>query len=343
VPNYQKPPKTTIKKKLLIAWITGWITYGGFCNTFAFAEALVWQDMDVAETTTVKPDTTIDKQSSQAKQDDKPTIENNTVPIMQASIKPPIQQQNYLSSFADMQKKQMAAFAAMQQEQQTKEQKYGELLLSFKALQKEGQLKDETNLELSTKFESLKKENQDLKNSILQRDNQDKTQLMEIEALKQQLQEKDMEVKKTQTTTNQDVLQEPDYIPNSNVNAIYNYKNGNVYQAYCQEKMLTEIQLQPGEELNFIGGGDTDHWVVQTASSGVGFQKTWHLYIKPLKPDISTDIVITTTKRSYKINVKSANWYTPMISFTYPEENTVIFQQNTLGKPERKFTEKSAT
>lgn len=319
----QKPSrKITIKNKFLIVCITGWLTYGGFCNSFAYADALVWQDMNVSETTTiVNPNMS----NNQVKQEEKSVVKESDPPVIQMSATPQIRQ-DYIVSFADMQKKQMAAFEALQQEQQKKDQKYAELLLRFNALQKENQLKEQAKLELSAKFENCKKENQDLKNSILQRDTQEKAQLVQIDLLKQKIQEKDQEIQKRETTIIQDITQDTNYTPNSNANAIYAYKNGNVYQAYCQEKMLTEIQLQPGEELNFIGGGDTDHWVVQTATSGNGFIKTWHIYIKPLKPDISTDIVITTSKRSYKINVKSTTWYTPMISFNYPEEQSLLMQ-----------------
>lgn len=103
------------------------------------------------------------------------------------------------------------------------------------------------------------------------------------------------------------------------------YYPGGLYKIYCKEGNLTDIQLQPGEEIIFIGGGDTVRWVVDKAPSGSGSSKQWHVFLKPLKQGIDTNLIITTDRHSYQIKAHSTNWYNPIIAWTYPQEERAAF------------------
>lgn len=103
------------------------------------------------------------------------------------------------------------------------------------------------------------------------------------------------------------------------------YYDGGLYKVYCREGYLTDIQLQPGEEITAILGGDTSRWMIDKTQSGSTSGMRWHVYIKPLKEGIDSNFVITTNRHSYQIQAKSSNWYVPIISWTYPQETKAAY------------------
>lgn len=123
---------------------------------------------------------------------------------------------------------------------------------------------------------------------------------------------------------------------NREADVVFEYTPGSVYKIYCQEGFLTDIRLQPGEEIQFIGGGDTVRWMVDKAPSYSGTAKQWHIYLKPLKSGLTTNLVITTNKHTYQLRAQSTYWYTPMIGWTYPQEEGAAFMR-TPG-PERQIS-----
>ncbi|MGH9647987.1 MAG: TrbG/VirB9 family P-type conjugative transfer protein, partial [Bryobacteraceae bacterium] len=67
---------------------------------------------------------------------------------------------------------------------------------------------------------------------------------------------------------NRAALQEPsadDYI---NAIQIYPYSDGALYQLYAAPQEVSDIALQPGENLIAISAGDTTRWVVGNTTSG---------------------------------------------------------------------------
>jgi len=104
---------------------------------------------------------------------------------------------------------------------------------------------------------------------------------------------------------------------------VYTYIPNQLFRVYCQEERLVDIQLQPGEELIYIGGGDTVRWVVDKEISGSGAAKQWHVYVKPLKAGLMTNFVINTDKHTYHLELIATTWYTPVISWVYPQEEKI--------------------
>ncbi len=132
-------------------------------------------------------------------------------------------------------------------------------------------------------------------------------------------------------TTNKNVRQNTEDIPNAiarQADFAFTYIPNKLYKVYCQSGRLTDIQLQPGEEIVFIGGGDTARWMVDQALSGVGPNRRWHIYIKPLRSEISTNLVINTDRHSYHIELLATNWYTPIVAWVYPKDEGVGFLRN---------------
>ncbi len=123
---------------------------------------------------------------------------------------------------------------------------------------------------------------------------------------------------------------------------MYDYNEGSVYQVYVQLGHVTDITLHPNEKLVGVLAGDTERWNIDTAN----VDNTVHVYIKPKFADISTNFIINTDKRSYRLAISSTDTYNPVISWDYPEEmyrklaSTEVYQN-----PEEKefidiFTEK---
>lgn len=102
---------------------------------------------------------------------------------------------------------------------------------------------------------------------------------------------------------------------------VFAYEPGNTYRIYCRDTFLTDLKFQAGEEILYVGGGDTARWLIDKAPVGKGLQKEWHLYLKPLKKGIETNIIVTTNRRSYQIDAFAAGFYNPMVAWTYPADD----------------------
>jgi type IV secretion system protein VirB9 len=114
---------------------------------------------------------------------------------------------------------------------------------------------------------------------------------------------------------------------------VFAYTPGSIYRIYAREGYLTDIKLQSGEEIGFIGGGDTVRWMVDKAASGSGNERQWHIYLKPLRRNIETNIIINTNKRTYQIEAKANGNYNPIVSWAYPgDEKAAILRQSEIIK-----------
>ena len=89
---------------------------------------------------------------------------------------------------------------------------------------------------------------------------------------------------------------------------------------FCRTLYVCDIILQPGETITNLAIGDSTRWVVSSASSGTN-NATPHILIKPTEMNISTNMIVTTNKRAYYVDLHSAN-VTPMVrvGWLYPKE-----------------------
>jgi type IV secretion system protein TrbG len=107
---------------------------------------------------------------------------------------------------------------------------------------------------------------------------------------------------------------------------LWPYHPGALYQLYTAMGEVTDIALEPGEELSGDpAGGDTERWEVGSAESGSGAMKQVHILIKPKRPDLSANLVITTNRRTYHIELHSTPpsgakpvTYMAAVSWDYP-------------------------
>lgn len=105
------------------------------------------------------------------------------------------------------------------------------------------------------------------------------------------------------------------------INAIqvYPFTQGALYQVYAAVSQVSDIALEGGEKLVSVSAGDTVRWVVGDTTSGEGKDAQVHILVKPIAPDLTTNLVITTDRRAYYLELHAtAATYMASVSWTYP-------------------------
>ena len=114
------------------------------------------------------------------------------------------------------------------------------------------------------------------------------------------------------------------------INAIqvYPYTKGALYQLYAAVNQVTDIALEAGEKLVSVSAGDTVRWVVGDTTSGEGKDAQVHILVKPVGADLETNLVITTDRRTYHLEMRSSDTtYMASVSWTYPAAELVSLRR----------------
>lgn len=105
---------------------------------------------------------------------------------------------------------------------------------------------------------------------------------------------------------------------------IFPYSPGALYQIYAAPGQITDIVLEPGEQLTGSGpvaAGDTVRWIVGDTESGSSDSRRVHIMVKPTRPAIETNLVVNTDRRTYLIELRSREKpYMPSVAWYYPED-----------------------
>ncbi|WP_287241605.1 P-type conjugative transfer protein TrbG [Mesorhizobium sp.] len=89
----------------------------------------------------------------------------------------------------------------------------------------------------------------------------------------------------------------------------------------CSPLQVCDIELEAGEAVRDVLVGDTVRWKVEPATSGAAGSQAIHLIVKPSEPGIVTSMVVTTSRRTYHIQLKSHQaQYMARVGFEYPED-----------------------
>lgn len=97
------------------------------------------------------------------------------------------------------------------------------------------------------------------------------------------------------------------------------YTEGALYRLYCAPGQISDIALEPGEELISVSAGDTVRWVVGDTRSGAGPSARSHVLVKPHNAGLSTNLMIATDRRSYYLELESTDdAYMAALSWRYP-------------------------
>lgn len=104
-----------------------------------------------------------------------------------------------------------------------------------------------------------------------------------------------------------------------NAMAVFDYVDGALYRILTSPGNITSIALSPDELVTSVATGDSVRWIIQITSSGEGEKRRTHILIKPIRQGLKTNMLITTTKRDYHMELESnPDAYIAAVGFNYP-------------------------
>ncbi len=108
----------------------------------------------------------------------------------------------------------------------------------------------------------------------------------------------------------------------------YSYEPGTLYQVFAAPMRITDIALEPGEKiLGQPASGDVVRWLLALGKSMDHGVEQWHIYLKPTRPDLETNLAINTDRRSYLLELHSyAETYMAQLVWHYPEDELARLQ-----------------
>lgn len=122
-------------------------------------------------------------------------------------------------------------------------------------------------------------------------------------------------------------------VRNGFINAVqvYPFSGGALYQVYTAPGQITDIALQDGEQLvgsGPVAAGDTVRWIIGDTESGAGATKKIHILAKPTRPELVTNLVINTDRRTYLLELRSTEkTYMASVSWQYPEDQLIALRR----------------
>jgi P-type conjugative transfer protein TrbG len=123
------------------------------------------------------------------------------------------------------------------------------------------------------------------------------------------------------TQANQDAQVPPNAEGYLNAIQVWPYAEGALYQLYTSPGRVTDIALQAGEALITVSAGDTVRWIVGDTTSGSADQQRVHILIKPTRPNLKTNLVVTTDRRLYLLELTAtAETWMASVSWQYPND-----------------------
>jgi type IV secretion system protein VirB9 len=117
------------------------------------------------------------------------------------------------------------------------------------------------------------------------------------------------------------------------VNAVqvFPFTEGALYQVYAAPGQVTDIALQEGEQLvgsGPVAAGDTVRWIIGDTESGAANAKRVHILVKPIRPDVVTNLVINTDRRTYHMELRSTEkTYMASVSWIYPQDQLIALRR----------------
>lgn len=110
---------------------------------------------------------------------------------------------------------------------------------------------------------------------------------------------------------------------------------GSTYRLATSPERVSDIMLQPGETLIAVAAGDTARWVIGDTASGAGPARRTHVLVKPSGLGLRTNLVITTDRRVYHVELESsARAGAASLAWTYPPDDILALGSAT-GAPAR--------
>ena len=88
---------------------------------------------------------------------------------------------------------------------------------------------------------------------------------------------------------------------------MFAWSPGRVFEVWTAPLRVTTLTLGVGETLVSKAAGDTVRWQIGETTSGDGGSQRTHVLLKPLQRGLETNLVLTTNRRVYFIDLKSGD------------------------------------
>ena len=112
---------------------------------------------------------------------------------------------------------------------------------------------------------------------------------------------------------------------------VYPFSDGALYQVYAAPGEITDIALEPGEQLvGLRPGRRRRHRALDRRRhrKRVGPAKRVHILVKPTRPDLVTNLVINTDRRTYHLELHSdEKTYMASVSWAYAQDQLIALRQ----------------
>jgi len=116
---------------------------------------------------------------------------------------------------------------------------------------------------------------------------------------------------------------------------VYPFSDGALYQVYAAPGEITDVALEAGEQLvgsGPVAAGDTVRWLIGDTESGTGPTKRVHILVKPTRPDLVTNLIINTDRRTYHLELRSAEkTYMASVSWAYPQDQLIALHRQNIA------------
>lgn len=113
-----------------------------------------------------------------------------------------------------------------------------------------------------------------------------------------------------------------------NAMQVWPFSPGALYQVYAAPGRVTDIALQEGEAVVSVSAGDTVRWVIGDTTSGSGPTQRVHILVKPTRVDLKTNLVISTDRRSYHLELTSTpETWMASVSWDYPQDRLTTLRR----------------
>jgi type IV secretion system protein VirB9 len=112
---------------------------------------------------------------------------------------------------------------------------------------------------------------------------------------------------------------------------VYPFVDGALYQVYASPGQITDVALQPGEQLvgsGPVAAGDTVRWIIGDTESGAANARQVHILVKPTRPDLMSNLVINTDRRTYHMELRATEkTYMASVSWQYPQDQLIALRR----------------
>ena len=108
----------------------------------------------------------------------------------------------------------------------------------------------------------------------------------------------------------------------------YAFDPGTLYQVFAAPMHITDVVLEPGEKiLGQPASGDVVRWILAVGKSIDQGTERAHVYLKPTRPDLQTNLAINTDRRTYLLELHSyADTYMAAVQWHYPQDEMARLQ-----------------